>query len=232
MRRARTGSAKFPPTAAGWGTGASAISGNSGSRSPQGFARGELRPPSRVQAKDAARGTSERTRAVRDRVTRARTPGWALLGAVLLLALISHPPVSTAAEVTRPEYVARLEQICKPGSKATQRAVRGTRADVRSERLRRAATKVAKAKRIFSHTVSTISTVPRPGADKTTLARWFTALGRETVALQRTAAALRAEDVARFQRVWADFIHEGNKANNVVVSFGFNYCDFKPSRFQ
>ena len=57
-------------------------------------------------------------------------------------------------------------------------------------------------------------------------------LGHETVALGRTAAALRADDVARFERVWADFIHEGNKANNVVVSFGFDYCDFKPSRFQ
>jgi hypothetical protein len=139
--------------------------------------------------------------------------------------------VAAAAEPTRTEYVARLEKICKPDSEATQRAVHGTRADVRSERLRMAATKVSKAKRIFSQTISAISTVPRPEADRATLARWFAALGREAVALERTAAALRAEDVARFQRVWADFIHEGNKANNVVVSFGFNYCAFKPSRF-
>jgi len=140
--------------------------------------------------------------------------------------------LAAAAEPTRTEYVARLETICKPDSEATQRAVRGTRADVRAERLRLAATKVSKAKRIFTRTVSSISTVPRPGADGATLARWFAALEREAVALGRTASALRAEDVARFQRVWADFIHEGNKANNVVVSFGFNYCTFKPSRFQ
>lgn len=137
-----------------------------------------------------------------------------------------------AAEPTRTEYVAQLEKICKPDSEATQRAVRGTRADVRAEHFRVAATKVSKAKRIFAHTVSSISTVPRPGADSAALTRWFAALGREAVALGRTASALRAEDVARFQRVWADFIHEGNKANNVVVSFGFNYCAFKPSRFQ
>jgi hypothetical protein len=141
-------------------------------------------------------------------------------------------PLAAAAEPTRNGYVARLEQICKPGSEATQRAVRGFRADVRAERLRLAGTKFAKAKRIFAHTVSAISTVPRPGPDRATLGRWFAALGRETVYLGRTAAALRAEDVARFQRVSADFIHEGNKANNVVVSFGFNYCDFKPTRFQ
>ena len=140
--------------------------------------------------------------------------------------------VAAAAEPTRTEYVTRLEKICKPDSEATQRAVRGTRGDVRAEDFRVAATKVSKAQRIFAHTVSSISTVPRPGADSAILDRWFAALRREAVALKRTAAALGAEDVARFQRVWADFIHEGNKANNVVVSFGFNYCTFKPSRFQ
>jgi hypothetical protein len=162
----------------------------------------------------------------------SRIPRPLLVGGALLFALAITPIVSAAAEVSRPEYVAELEQICKPGSEATQRAVRGMRADVRSERLRLAATKFTKAKRIFAHTVGAISTVPRPGADRATLARWFAALGRETVYLGRTADALRAEDVARFQRVSAEFIHEGNRANNAVVSFGFNYCSFKPSRFQ
>jgi hypothetical protein len=155
-----------------------------------------------------------------------------IVNAALFCALAAAPAISAAAEVSRPEYVLQLEQICKPGSEATQRAVRGMRSDVRSERLRLAATKFAKAKRIFAHTVSAISTVPRPGADRATLTRWFAALGRETVYLGLTADALRAEDVARFQRVSAEFIHEGNRANNAVVSFGFNYCSFKPSRFQ
>ena len=88
-----------------------------------------------------------------------------------------------------------------------------------------------KAQGIFAGTVGKISTIARPAADATVLDRWFRALRRETAALGRTAGALRAEDVARFQRLWADFIHEGNKANNVVVSFGFDYCNFKPSRF-
>jgi hypothetical protein len=155
--------------------------------------------------------------------------------AVLVLAfavLVLAAPVTGAAEPTRAEYVAQLEGICKPGSESTQRAVRGFRADIRSERLRQAGRRLAKAQRIFADTVSSIATVPRPGADTDTLARWFSALRRENSYLGRTVAALRAEDVARFQRVSADFIHEGNKANNVVVSFGFNYCAFKPSRFQ
>jgi hypothetical protein len=165
-------------------------------------------------------------------LTGVRARGWAAVGAALLLAFATATAVSAAAEVTRPEYVAQLERICKPGSEATQRAVRGMRADVRSERFRLAASKFAKAERIFADTVSSISAVPRPAADRATLARWFAALGRETDYLGRTAASLRAEDIARFQRVSGRFFQEGSKANNVVVSFGFNYCNFKPSRFE
>jgi hypothetical protein len=154
--------------------------------------------------------------------------------AVLVALALTFPvgAASETAEPSRPEYVARLEQICKPGSEATQHAVRGFRADIRSERLRAAGTKLGKAGRIFARTVNSITGVPRPAADRATLARWFAALGREKLHLEKTVASLRAENVAGFQRESADFIHEGNKANNVVVSFGFNYCAFKPSRFQ
>jgi hypothetical protein len=174
-------------------------------------------------------GMSEHSQTVRNRNTR---PGTAAGAALVAILLVTSVPASAVGEVRRAEYVVRLEKICKPDSEATRRAVRGTRSDVRSERFRRAAAKVAKAQRIFAGTVRAISRVPRPVADRATLARWFAALKREAGALGRTAASLRNEDVARFQRVWADFIHEANKANNVVISFGFNHCAFKPSRFQ
>jgi hypothetical protein len=158
-----------------------------------------------------------------------RTLAAAIVAIALFVPAVSH---SLGAELTRPEYVARLEKICKPGSEATQRAVHGMRADVRSERLTVAAGKFAAAKRIFAGTVRSISVVPRPPEDARTLARWFADLDREKDYLGQIAATLRANDVAAFQRVSARFIHQGNRANNVVVSFGFNYCAFKPSRFQ
>jgi hypothetical protein len=166
-----------------------------------------------------------------------RSSGWGRGKRVLLVALpalliSTSAAVSASAELTRPEYVAQLEKICKPGSEATQRAVRGMRSDIRSERLLVAAGKFSKAKRIFAGTVSSIAKVTRPAADRATLARWFAALGREIDYLGRTAAALRAEDIPRFQRVSGRFFQEGSKANNVVVSFGFNYCNFKSSRYE
>lgn len=150
----------------------------------------------------------------------------------LILALALAAPALAAEAPTRAEYVAQLEQICKPRSEATARAVRGVRADVRAERLAVAATKFAKARRIFGATVKAISVVPRPLADRPTLRRWFAALGQEQLYLGQMVKTLRRDSVAGFQRVSAKFIQEGNRANNAVVSFGFNYCSFKPTRFQ
>jgi hypothetical protein len=158
---------------------------------------------------------------------------WAATAALCLLALSVGTAVSSAAEEpSRAEYVAQLEPICKPGSDATERAVHGVRSDVKAERFTVAAGKFARGQRIFAKTVSSISTVPRPPADASTLKRWFAALGKEQVYLGQIVKTLRANNPAGFERVSADFIHEGNRANNAVVSFGFNYCDFKPTRFQ
>ncbi|HET7590837.1 MAG TPA: hypothetical protein VFK14_11735 [Solirubrobacterales bacterium] len=157
---------------------------------------------------------------------------FAVLGTTLALALSFASPVLAAEEPTRAEYVAQLEQICKPRSEATARAVRGVRADVRAERLALAGRKFARARRIFGATVQAIARVPRPAADRPTLRRWFGALGSEELYLGQMVKALRRDSVAGFQRVSARFIHQGNRANNAVVSFGFNYCSFKPTRFQ
>jgi hypothetical protein len=152
---------------------------------------------------------------------------------LVLLALLLTPTTgATGEEPTRSEYVASLEKICKPRSEATQRAVRGTRADVQAERFAIAAGKFSKAKRIFGGTVKAISRVPRPAGDRATLSRWFPALDRATTYLGQSAAALRVEDIPRFQRVSGQFFRQGSKANNIVVSFGFDYCAFKASRFE
>ncbi len=156
--------------------------------------------------------------------------GPVVAAAALLLATL---PIASAAAAApaRPEYVNRLESICKPGVKATQRAVRGVRADIRAERLQVAARKLARAGRIFDGTVGKISRVPRPGPDAEQLAKWFRYLNLQESYLARSAAALRAERIVRYQHSSVRFVHTGNLANDVVISFGFNYCRFKFSRF-
>jgi hypothetical protein len=148
--------------------------------------------------------------------------------AALLLAIVA---AASAAAPERPEYVSRLESICKPGVKATQRAVRGVRSDIRAERLQVAAGKLARARRIFDGTVGRISRVPRPRRDTKQLAKWFRYLHLQESYLGRAAAALRSERIVAYQHNAVRFVHNGNLANDVVIFFGFNYCRFKFSRF-
>jgi hypothetical protein len=136
-----------------------------------------------------------------------------------------------AGEPTRDEYVTRLESICKPEAEATQRAMKGVRADIKAEHLGVAAGKFAKVTRIFGSTIKKISKTPRPPADSVKLKRWFGFLKKQESYLKQITAQLRAERAIKAQRLTARFIHNGNLANNVVLAFGFNYCSFKFSRY-
>jgi hypothetical protein len=151
----------------------------------------------------------------------------ALLGAALLVSA-----TAAAAEApTREEYVAQLERVCKPDAEATQRAMKGARADIRAERLVLAAGKFAQATSIFGATLKQIAAVPRPAADTAKLGKWFGYLKAQESYLSQITAQLRADHAIQAQRLTARFIHNGNLANNVVLAFGFDSCSFKFSRY-
>lgn len=154
-----------------------------------------------------------------------------LLAVALLAALALAISAHAASLTDRGAYVDRLEAICKPGVKATQQAVKGVKSDVQGERLAVAAAKLAKAAHIFGGTVERISAVPRPGPDSTQLAKWFEYLQLQESYLAKAGAALRSERIPSYQRSIVRFAHNGNKANDVVIAYGFNYCLFNFRRF-
>ncbi|MFL5873283.1 MAG: hypothetical protein ACJ75T_07410 [Solirubrobacterales bacterium] len=151
--------------------------------------------------------------------------------AFIAVALLFAASAPAAEAPTRDEYVERLETICKPDAEATQRAMKGARADVRAERLAAAAGKFAQATSIFGGTVKQISAVPRPSADGAKLEKWFTYLKRQQSYLGQITGQLRQGNGIKAQRLTARFIHTGNLANNVVLAFGFDWCSFKFSRY-
>lgn len=151
--------------------------------------------------------------------------------AVLAVSALCAAAAPAAEAPTRSEYVETLEARCKPDAEATQRAMKGARADLRQERLVVAAEKFAAAKSIFGGTVREIAAVPRPPADAAKLSKWFGYLKRQEAYLGQITAQLRADHAIKAQRLTARFIHSGNLANNVVIAFGFDYCSFKFSRY-
>jgi hypothetical protein len=137
----------------------------------------------------------------------------------------------SSAPVERAAYVKELEAICAPGARATRKAVKGVRDNVERGLLKLAAGQFARAAQIFAGTVKQISVVPRPSADQTTLAKWFTDLHLQESYLNKIAGALRAGERVRAQGYEARFVHYGNAGNNVVLSFEFHSCRFDPTRF-
>lgn len=152
--------------------------------------------------------------------------------AVALLATLFASSFAIASEgPSREEYVSTLERICKPRALATQRVMKGARADLSAERWQVVAHKFARATALFDATVKGMSPVTRPSNDVETLHRWFHYLKRQEDYLKRITAQVRARHAIAAQRLVARFIHNGNLANNVVIGFGFNYCRFKFSRY-
>ena len=154
------------------------------------------------------------------------------LAAIALLGGAGGAAAEEAPAPSRAEYVARLEALCKPRALATERAVRGMRADLRAERLAIAAAKFSRAENLFAATVREISPLPRPMADRPTLNRWFGFLAQEQANLRRIVTVLRADQPVAFQHASARFVKSGENADNVVLAFGFDYCYFKLSRFE
>lgn len=155
---------------------------------------------------------------------------WAVAAAALVALLLAAGPAAAEAP-TRAEYVGQLEAACKPDAEATRRAMKGARADISAERLKVAAEKFAAATSIFGGTVREISAMPRPEADAAKLNKWFGYLKAQQSYLKRITAQLGAGHAVAAQRLVARFIHNGNLANNTVLTFGFDYCSFKFSRY-
>jgi len=149
----------------------------------------------------------------------------------LVLAALLATTAAAATAPTREEYVERLEAICKPDAIATERAMKGAKADIRAERLAVAAKKFAKGTAIYSGTIRRIAAVPRPEADVDRLKQWFTYLDRQVAYMGQITGKLRQGQLTPATRLISRSIHNGNLANNVVLAFGFNYCSFKFDRY-
>jgi len=139
--------------------------------------------------------------------------------------------VAVAAEPTRPEYVATAEPICKANTTANRAILRGTREDIRDGKFKRAGGKFQRAARALDGTIKSLERLSRPPEDADILARWFDRLNEEADLLDRVAKRLMTGKAAGVGRYVLEMRHTANKANNVVLTFGFEYCLLQPARY-
>lgn len=157
-------------------------------------------------------------------------PNLALAFAVALLVIV---PAAMAAEgeLTRDEYVARVEPICKSNAQANSRILKGVKEQVKQDKLVPAGKRFIQAASVLGTTVGKIAAVPQPITDEAKLTKWIGYLEHEQTFLQKIGKALKAKDKYQAQKLAVELNKNNNKANNTVISFNFHECRIDSSRF-
>jgi hypothetical protein len=150
----------------------------------------------------------------------------------MAMALLVTVPVALAAEEpTRDEYVERVEPICKANTEANSRILKGVKGQVQKDKLVPAGKRFIRASSALGKAVAQIDAVPRPVADNAKLTKWIGYLRKEKTFLQQIGGALKSGDKYRAQKLAVELNKNNNKANNTVISFGFDECRIDSSRF-
>lgn len=158
--------------------------------------------------------------------------GRTVLGALLVAALLA-PSAGAAlpAEPTREEYVDAAEPICKTNVKANKQIFKGAKAEVKRGELKKASSHFLKAANAFNRTIVQLAALPQPPADAAKLGTWLGLLRAERDLVRKIGKALAAERKPKAESLSVQLNRNSTKANNAVISFGFDYCRIEPSRF-
>ncbi|HEX4753979.1 MAG TPA: hypothetical protein VH268_13865, partial [Solirubrobacterales bacterium] len=113
----------------------------------------------------------------------------------LLVALILAA-TAFAAEVSRDEYKAAAEPICKSSAQANERILDGVRKEVKLGKLKTAAVKFSKASKEQSQALRELEALPQPAADEARLTKWLSYLKIEAELFAVAGKKLKAGDKA------------------------------------
>lgn len=150
---------------------------------------------------------------------------------VLLAAILLAVPFAGAAELTRDEYKDQVEPICKKNVLANKRIFKGAKHEVKTGELKRASGHFFRAATAFGKTIGELAAVPQPTADEVKLGKWLDVLRDEKDIIKEIGQALAADKKRQAERLSVALNRNSNKANNLVLAFGFDYCRIDQSRF-
>jgi len=149
------------------------------------------------------------------------------LTGVLLLAIAAP----AAMALTRDEYKAKVEPICKKNSEANDKILKTVRKEVKENKLKPAGAKFIKASNALTATYNELKAVEQPAEDAAKLTKWLSYVKTEAELFKSGGKALKAGNKKKAQKFVNQLNSNANKANSTVLSFGFKYCKFEPSKY-
>jgi hypothetical protein len=136
-----------------------------------------------------------------------------------------------AAEVSRDEYKAAAEPICKTSAKENERILANVRKEVKTGKLKPAAVKFAQASKQQSGALKQLEGLPQPAADEARLSKWLSYLKIEAELFATAGRKLNSGDKAGAEHITSKIAQNANKANVQVLPFEFRYCRQEPSKY-
>jgi hypothetical protein len=136
-----------------------------------------------------------------------------------------------AAEVSRDEYKAAAEPICKTSAKENERILANVRKEVKTGKLKPAAAKFAQASKQQSGALKQLEALPQPAADEVRLGKWLSYLKIEAELFATAGRKLNSGDKAGAEHITSKIAQNANKANVQVLPFEFRYCRQEPSKY-
>jgi len=128
-------------------------------------------------------------------------------------------------------YVEKSEPICKWNTINTRRILRGIRTEVRKGSLHQAGHNFGRAATSLKKTIERLEALPKPAADESRLTRWFAGLATEAHLLEKLARQLDKGHTKSLARTVLELRHQANVTNNIVLTFGFEFCLLQPARY-
>lgn len=151
--------------------------------------------------------------------------------AAVVFAVALPASLATAAEISRDEYIARVEPICKKNVDANTRIFKGAKEEVKAGELKKGSKHFLRAATALGKTIKQIEAVPQPTQDEAMLKRWIGLLHTEQGYFQKIGEALASGNKYRAQSLSVKLNRNSNLANNAILALDFEYCRIDPSRF-
>jgi hypothetical protein len=152
-----------------------------------------------------------------------------VLGLAAAVALLVTAPLAFA--VTIDEYKASVEPICKQNTKTSSTILKGVKNQVKQEKLVPAGKRFIRASTALGRAVAQIAAQPRPSEQEVKLEKWIGYLKQEKILLGKIGQALKAKNKFKAQQYAVKLNRNNNRANNTVISFGFDHCRIDSSKF-
>jgi hypothetical protein len=151
------------------------------------------------------------------------------LGLTAMLLFAVAAPLALA--ITRDEYKAQVEPICKKNSEANDKILKTVRKEVKENKLKTAGAKFLKASAALTTTYNELKAVEQPTEDAAKLTKWLGYVKTEAELFKSGGNALKAGNKKKAQKFVNQLNSNANKANAEVLAFGFHYCKFEPSKY-